>query len=140
MQHDDQVPGSGFDGPTQGSTLVAEVLAREAAWRDAWLSSDVSALEGLHHADYYAINNIGHVTTRAQILADVRAGLFRYQSMRHEGRQVRVYGSMALVTGTTINKGQRGTRDVSGTFAYTRAYLNDAGIWRAVLAQYTRVS
>lgn len=121
------------------SGVEAEVAAREHAWREAWIKGDVTVLESLHAPDYFAINNEGHFTSRAQVLADAKAGLFRYTSMRHENMQIRVYGQTAVVNGLTINKGHRGKRDVSGKFAYTRVYVKDKNVWRAVLAQYTRL-
>jgi hypothetical protein len=58
------------------------------------------------------------------VIADVRAGLFRYESIEHRDLSFRVYGD-TVVVGVTVNKGSRGAkaaveRDVSGTFRYTR--------------------
>ncbi|SMG62084.1 nuclear transport factor 2 family protein [Cedecea sp. NFIX57] len=116
-----------------------DVAAREQAWSHAWVAGDLSALESLHNPDYFAINNIGQFTSRKQVIDDVRAGLFRYTSMLHKNVQIRIYGQTAVVNGLTINQGHRGSRDVSGQFAYTRVYLKNDGIWRAVLSQYTRI-
>lgn len=118
---------------------VTDVAAREQAWSHAWVAGDLSALESLHAPDYFAINNIGQFTSRKQVIDDVRAGLFRYTSMLHKNVQIRIYGQTAVVNGLTINQGHRGSRDVSGQFAYTRVYLKNNGAWRAVLSQYTRI-
>ena len=122
----------------RAGSMKEDIAMREQAWCAAWVAGNVVELERLHDPDYVAINNVGQFSSREQILADVKAGIFRYTSMLHEHVQIRVYGQTAVVNGLTINEGHRGSRDVSGTFAYTRVYLLDHGIWRAVLSQYTR--
>ena len=126
-----------------GNTLAASkdqaaVAEREQQWRQSWVASDYKTLETLHAEDYYAINNEGHFTTREQVLSDVKAGKFKYSSMEHKDMRIRIYGNSAVVTGVTINNGYRGDRDVSGVFAYTRVYIKENNLWRAVMAQYTR--
>jgi uncharacterized protein (TIGR02246 family) len=117
-----------------------EVRDMERQWREAWLAGDAAALDRIHADDYTAIPNIGTVSTKAEVMADVRLGAFRYSRMEHSEMTVRVYGTTGVVVGRTINEGHRGERDVSGDFRYTRIYVKRDGRWRAVLAQYTRIT
>ena len=114
------------------------VTQKEKEWREAWVRGDATTLDRLHADDYFSINNIGQRSTKAQVMADVRAGLFKYESMEHKDVVLRVYGDVVIVNGQTINKGRRGERDVSGEFSFTRVYVKRNGQWQAVLAQYTR--
>ena len=123
----------------QGTTDKAEVTAREEAWSKAWVDHDMAMLDSLHAEDYFAITNVGQLSTRAEIMKDLQNDQFRYTSMRHEDVVVRLYGAVAVVNGVTINQGHRGSRDVSGRFTYTRVYVKQTGGWRAVLSQYTRI-
>ena len=125
-----------------GADLQAEQQVRdmERQWRQAWLAGDAATLDRIHGDDYTAIPNIGTVSTKAEVMADVRKGLFRYSRMEHSEMAVRIYGTTGVVVGRTINEGHRGDRDVSGDFRYTRIYVKRNGNWQAVLAQYTRTA
>jgi ketosteroid isomerase-like protein len=125
-----------------GADMQAEQQVRdmERQWRQAWLAGDAATLDRIHADDYTAIPNIGTVATKAQVMADVRKGVFRYSRMEHSEMAVRIYGTTGVVVGRTTNEGRRGDRDVSGDFRYTRIYVKRNGNWQAVLAQYTRIA
>jgi ketosteroid isomerase-like protein len=125
-----------------GADLPAEQQVRdmERQWRQAWLAGDAATLDKIHADDYTAIPNIGTVSTKAEVMADVRNGAFRYSRMEHSEMTVRIYDTTGVVVGRTINEGHRGGRDVSGDFRYTRIYVKRNGNWQAVLAQYTRIT
>jgi ketosteroid isomerase-like protein len=124
----------------QDANPEREVRDMEGQWRQAWLAGDAAALDRIHADEYIAIPNIGTISTKAEVMADVRRGAFRYSRMEHSEMTVRIYGTMGVVVGRTINEGRRGDRDVSGDFRYTRIYIKRNGRWQAVLAQYTRIS
>jgi ketosteroid isomerase-like protein len=115
-----------------------EVQQVEKEWREAWIRGDPVALDRIHADDYLSINYLGQLSTKAQVMADVRAGAFKYESMAHKDVVMRVYGDVVIVNARTINKGHRQQRDVSGEFRYTRVYVKRGGHWQAVLSQYTR--
>ena len=115
-----------------------EVRQAEKEWREAWVRGDAVALEGIHADDYISINYLGQVSTKEQVMADVRAGAFKYESMEHRDVFMRVYGEVVIVNGRTVNKGHRQQRDVSGEFSYSRVYVRRGDRWQAVLSQYTR--
>jgi ketosteroid isomerase-like protein len=117
-----------------------DVEQMEKAWREAWVRGDPTALDRIHADDYLVINNLGQLHTKAQVMSDVRAGAFKYQSMEHKDVVMRVYGDVVIVNGRTVNKGHRRERDVGGEFSYTRVYVKRDGRWQAVLSQYTRPS
>jgi hypothetical protein len=97
-------------------------------------------LDRIHADDYIAIPNIGSTSTKADAMADVRRGIFRYTRMEHSEQSVRFHGTTAVVVGRTTNEGRRGDRDVSGDFRYTRIYVKRDDRWQAVLSQYTRIA
>ncbi|HWU54863.1 MAG TPA: nuclear transport factor 2 family protein [Rhizomicrobium sp.] len=115
-----------------------EVRQVEKEWREAWVRGDPVALDRIHADDYLSINYLGQLSTKAQVMSDVRAGAFKYESMEHKDVVMRVYGDVVIVNARTINKGHRRQRDVSGAFSYTRVYVKRNGHWQAVLSQYTR--
>jgi hypothetical protein len=136
------VMGGGFGGMSGAHEADAqakrEVQQIEKEWREAWVRGDPVALDRIHADDYFSINYLGQFSTKAQVMADVRAGAFKYESMEHKDVVMRVYGNVVIVNARTINKGHRQQRDVSGEFSYTRVYVKRGGHWQAVLSQYTR--
>ena len=94
----------------------------ERNWREAWVRGDAEALDRIHADDYLVINYLGQVNTKAQVMADVRAGAFKYKSMEHKDVVMRVYDNVVIVNARTVNKGHRQERDVGGEFSYTRVY------------------
>jgi ketosteroid isomerase-like protein len=136
--------GSGLSGTTRAQEAddqsKREVQKAEKAWREAWVRGDAVVLERIHADDYFSINYLGQVSTREQVMSDVRAGAFKYESMEHKDVVMRVYGNVVIVNGRTINKGHRQQRDVSGEFRYTRVYVKRGDRWQAVLSQYTRLA
>ena len=53
-----------------------EVQNMERDWREAWVRGDTAALDRIHADDYLVINYLGQVNTKAQVMVDVRAGVF----------------------------------------------------------------
>jgi hypothetical protein len=96
-----------------------QVADLEDQWCKAWVAADAAALDRIHADDYVAMNNIGALSPKSSVIADVRAGLFRYESMERRDLSFRVYGDTVVVS-VTVNRGRRGERDVSGRFRYTR--------------------
>jgi ketosteroid isomerase-like protein len=124
---------------TDSARLAEQQVADlEDQWCKAWVAADAAALDRIHADDFVAVNNIGALSPKSSVIADVRAGLFRYESMEHRDLSFRVYGDTVVVS-VTVNKGRRGERDVSGTFRYTGVWVKRRGIWQVVLSQYTRI-
>lgn len=130
--------GTGVSAQSPDEQATREVQQAEKDWRDAWVRGDPVALDRIHADDYLVINYLGQVNTKAQVMADVRAGAFKYESMEHKDVVMRAYGNVVIVNARTVNVGHRQARDVSGEFSYTRVYVKRDGTWRAVLSQYTR--
>jgi hypothetical protein len=74
-----------------------DVEQMEKAWREAWVGGDATALDRIHADDYLVINNLGQLHTKAQVMSDVRAGAFKYQSMEHKDVVMRVYADVVIV-------------------------------------------
>jgi ketosteroid isomerase-like protein len=111
----------------------------EEEWRRAFIAGDAGVLERLHEDEFESVNFLGALSKKSDVMSDVRAGRFRYESMAHEDVAVRIHGDVGIVVGVTVNKGMRGDRDVSGTFRFTRIWVRRNSAWRAIFAHYTRL-
>jgi ketosteroid isomerase-like protein len=78
---------------------VAEVLAAEDARYAAMIARDFAALERLLADDLLYTHSTAVTDTKAQYLAALQGGKYRYKGARREGVTVRVHGTTAIVNG-----------------------------------------
>jgi hypothetical protein len=95
----------------------------------------------LDHPLDYVIDGVsltyadGKMISKAQLMADIRAGKHKLYNVAHDDIQMRIYGNTVVVTGhsaatgTMYNKPRR----------FTNAYVKQHGIWRLVAHQVTYV-
>lgn len=72
-----------------------QVKELEEQWSRAWVAGDAAALDRIHADDYFSVNYLGAISSKASVIADVRAGIFRYQSMEH---RISRFGFMAILS------------------------------------------
>jgi ketosteroid isomerase-like protein len=112
----------------------------EDAWRNAVLTSDTKAMDGLLADDYMAITASGTLRSRDDELANLRNGRFRFTTLDVSDRKVRFYGSTAVVTSQANVQASTPDGPVSGTYWYTRVYARNAqGQWKIVSFEASRV-
>ena len=129
------------------STLPAQSAPAEKAVRevlrqmiDADLKDDASELDRTLAGDYVIIRDNGVVRSRAETLDGIKTHATKFDSFDLSDLQVRLYGATAVVSFHANIKGSRAGKDMSGQFRETRIFVNQAGAWRAVLAQRTRIT
>ena len=90
--------------------------------------------------DYMAITPTGTLQTKDETLANLRSGRLRIASIELTDRKVRFYGATALVTSKADVKATNADGDISGSFRYTRVYVQDAaGVWKIVSWEANRI-
>jgi ketosteroid isomerase-like protein len=83
-------------------TPAAEVLAAEEARYSAMVAQDFAALDRLLADDLLYTHSNAVTDTKAEYLAALRAGKYRYRAVRREGVTVRIHGDTALVNGRSF--------------------------------------
>jgi ketosteroid isomerase-like protein len=112
----------------------------EEAWRNAILKDDTASMSSLLADDYMAITPNGTLQTKEEALANLRSGHVRLITLDISDRKVRFYGATALVTSTAEVQGTTGEGDVSGSYRYTRVYVEGPpGVWKIVSFEANRV-
>ncbi len=128
--------------PTAGSSDAKakdEILQLEQERNQAILRGDAAALERMTADDYTFITLRGELRTKAEIVQGFKSRLFHYDSREISDLNVRVYGSTAVVTGRSNQKGQENGKDYSGDYRFTRVYLKQGGRWQTVALQTTLI-
>jgi ketosteroid isomerase-like protein len=119
--------------------LHREIENLESQWRAAVLQNDVATANRLLADDYLGINPNGTLETKADALAQRRAGTVKISSLDPDNVKVRVYGDTAVVTSRVAVQGHDGERDISGLYHYTRVYSRRSGEWKIVSFEASRI-
>ncbi|MGB7189567.1 MAG: nuclear transport factor 2 family protein [Acidobacteriaceae bacterium] len=116
-----------------------QIESLEMQWRDAVVTNNVRQMEHLLADDYLGISANGTVETKAEELAQRRAGTIRIQSLTLNDIKVRVYGKTAVVTSRAELTGVNGQSDISGNYRYTRVYNKRFGQWKIISFEASRM-
>ena len=117
-----------------------EVIKLEQDRTQAAVRGDTAFLEQNTADDYTFINSRGRLITKAQLLADFKAGEIKLQSSDLDDLHVRVYGDTAVLTGRSTQKGQAYGQDTGGQYRFTRVFVKRDGRWQSVAFQQTRIA
>jgi uncharacterized protein (TIGR02246 family) len=120
-----------------GSADEQALLQIERDWSAAWLKQDPVALDSIL-ADGYVENEQGQITTKAQLFRDMKAGIYKVESLEASDMRVVVFGDHAVVNGLTTAKATMRGKDASGKNRWTDVYEKRDGRWRAVFTHYIK--
>lgn len=116
-----------------------QIETLEEQWRQAIVSNNVGQMDHLLADDYLGISANGTVETKAEALAQRRAGTVRVTQLDISDMKVRVYGDTAVVTSRAHVEGTNGQSSISGNYRYTRVYNRRLGQWKIVSFEASRM-
>jgi ketosteroid isomerase-like protein len=117
-----------------------QVEALEEQWRQAQLAGDVATMDKLLSDDYIGITITGQVNTKAQQLDRMRMHKIALTRLDLGDRQVKLIGSIAIVTSRAEVEGTNDGASIKGTYRYTRVYQRlPSGLWKITSFEATRV-
>ena len=117
-----------------------QVEALEEQWRVAQLVGDVATMDKMLSDDYIGISMSGQVSTKAQQLDRVRERKVQLTRIDLGDMQVKLVGSIAIVTSRAEVEGTNDGVPVKGSYRYTRVYQHlPDGNWKITSFEATRV-
>jgi len=117
-----------------------QVEALEEQWRQAQLSGDVETMDKLLSDDYIGISMSGQVNTKTQQLDRMRQHNLELTRIDLGEMQVKLIGSIAVVTSRAEVEGTDQGAPIKGVFRYTRVYQRlPSGQWKITSFEATRV-
>lgn len=127
-------------GATQNN-VEQELLKLEREWLDAYEKRDVAAMERIVADDFTITFDGGHMSTKAQTIADLKRPRPVDPTLKFstEDVKVRVYGDTAILSGRVIEKRQRNNREVVSQSRYTDTYVRRNGRWQVVASHLSRL-
>jgi ketosteroid isomerase-like protein len=124
----------------QGTKTVEQTLMQmERDWTDAVLKKDTAALGKILADDWVGLGPSG-ASTKAQSLAELKSGDMKVESQTLGEMKVRVFGEVAIVTGSDDEKSSYKGKDTSGHYVWTDVFVKTKGQWQAVASQGTPTS
>jgi hypothetical protein len=122
----------------QAGTAEKEVLQVLHATDEAADRLDKATMERLTADDYIWHASTGIVQTKAQTIAETMAGGSTWTVRKYDGLKVRIYGDVAIVTGTFSIVGTSTTYR-AGPRLITRLFVRRGGRWQDLGGQATLV-
>lgn len=114
-------------------------MAATQAACDAFRLGDIPALERLLAPEFTLVDPGANVQTRAEAIAEVRAGDPQYDRFQNHSMTARIYGDTAVVQGITSLKGRSGGKPFAVDVRFTDTLVRVNGHWRIVVSHVTRM-
>jgi uncharacterized protein (TIGR02246 family) len=104
----------------------------------ALIASDLSELSRIFADDYIQYDESGNRSTRQDVLNNLKAGTIRYISMVSTGRDVRVFGDIAIVHGSEDDEVESGGTRFSVRYVYMDVVRRRDGKWQIIASQLAK--
>ena len=129
VNSDQPLPGSTADGSEE-----ATLLQIEQDWMNALVKSDLATFERFL-AKEWVYNSDGQGMSRAQVLADVKSGAYKFESVKIGDFRAFVFGDAAMVTTTATMKGKYKGIDFPSPQRSIDFFVKRDGRWQAISTQ-----
>ena len=116
------------------------VAANDKAWAAATVKVDTATLTRLLAEDLNYIHSTGTIDSKAMFIDKLKSGHQKYAKLQHEGMEVRLYGSTAVVTATAlVESSTKGVVNPPGRLRFMHVWYYSKGAWQLVAHQSLRI-
>jgi len=123
---------------TQTESVEQELVKLENDSLQAFLKNDVAFYERFLADGYMGTDEHGNVRTKAQEIAEIKAGAHLSTAGVQDNIRVRIYGDAAVVTGCNIMKGLFKGKEYSSPYLWTDTFINLDGRWQCVASHVSK--
>jgi ketosteroid isomerase-like protein len=116
----------------------SEVLQADERRFDAMRKGDWPALDAALADDLTYVHSTARLETKAEHIANLRAGKPHYRGIAPRDRQARVHGGVGIVNGVSEMHVENAGVEQRFTVRYLAVYANAGGTWRMIAWQSTR--
>jgi ketosteroid isomerase-like protein len=126
--------------PTSADQATIALLTRQAdAWDKAIVRKDRAAVADNMAEDFRDIDGHGNVANKKEFLEGILAADLSIDPYTVEDFDVRLYGDVALLSGTTRMTGRSEGKPFKSHYRYTDTYVRRDGRWRVVSVQISKM-
>jgi ketosteroid isomerase-like protein len=124
---------------TQTTAAETDVLRADDARFAAMKGGDWAALDAALAADLTYVHSTARLETKAEHVANLRAGKPHYRGIAPRDRRVRVHGGIGVVNGVSEMHVENAGKEQRFTVRYLAVYALSGDRWRMIAWQSTRV-
>jgi Domain of unknown function (DUF4440) len=127
--------------PEYGIDPIMDVLAAERDFFSALTMASPEALEHVLGDDFLLIDFVGGTSSKAPFMVLIGSGQLVFDEIERDPDEtlIRLFGTIAVVTGRTRMKGHLGGTAFSVGSRHTHVYAARQGRWTLVSAQGTQI-
>ncbi len=118
---------------------VQPIVEFQHRWVEALLKADIAALELILVDSYVDTDESGYLFDKPAILAALKSGDLKLQSISLLQTRVDRYGDAAVLTGTSAQAGSFQGAPIAPRILFTATVILQSDNWRAVAAHRTAV-
>ena len=118
----------------EADVLRADENRFEAMRKEDWNALDLALADDLTY-----VHSTARLESKAEHVANLRAGKPHYRGIAPRDRTVRVHGDLGIVNGVSEMHVERDGKEQRFTVRYLAVYAKAQGMWRMIAWQSTRV-
>ncbi len=128
--------------PQSDSAAAEEIRQTTRRYDDALRRADVAALEQFWAEEYTFVNPQGELLSKAERLANLRAGRTTFDTLAPQTREerIRVYGDVAVHANLLMIGGRYSGQAHGGTYRSLVIWVRRDRRWQQVASQLTAVA
>jgi len=123
---------------TERTTVEADVLRADDQRFDAMRRGDWTALDAALADDLTYVHSTARLESKAEHIANLRAGKPHYRGIAPRERSARVHGGIGVVNGVSEMHVENAGKEQRFTVRYLAVYAKLAERWRMIAWQSTR--
>jgi ketosteroid isomerase-like protein len=123
----------------EATGIEADVLRADDGRFDAMVREDWGALEAALADDLTYVHSTARLESKAEHVANLRAGKPHYRGIKPRERKARVHGGIGVVNGVSEMHVENGGKEQRFTVRYLAVYAKAGENWRMIAWQSTRV-
>ena len=117
----------------------ADVLRADENRFEAMRKEDWNALDMALADDLTYVHSTARLESKAEHVANLRAGKPHYRGIAPRERKARVHGDLGIVNGVSEMHVENAGKEQRFTVRYLAVYAKTQGMWRMIAWQSTRV-
>jgi ketosteroid isomerase-like protein len=123
---------------TETTTVEADVLRADDQRFDAMRRGDWAALDAALADDLTYVHSTARLESKAEHMANLRAGKPHYRGIAPRERRARVHGGVGVVNGVSEMHVENAGKEQRFTVRYLAVYAKTGERWRMIAWQSTR--
>ena len=121
------------NGPPRATKSTTQVLIDlENKWVEALAKSDTATLEVIFADTYVDTEEHGNRSDKQGVLAVLKSGQLKIESVKLSNMKVYDYGDAAVVTGSALQAGTFDGQAINASIIFTDTFVRQTGKWKAV--------